>query len=441
MSSWRSWHRPLVVFSAVMALWALVSAVGLVVDDRVLVGAPIWAKPFKFTVSLAAYGLTLAWMLTHLTRGRRAGWWAGNVVVLTSLVEMTIITVQVVRGKRSHFNAATPLDTALFSVMGITIIVLWAATLAIGILLLRASIADRAAAWAIRGGVLIALVGAGLGFLMTLPSAEQQAAGNLDTVEVIGAHSVGVPDGGPAMPLTGWSTTGGDLRAPHFVGMHALQLIPLFLIALVLLAPRLARLRDAGVRLRLVRVATAGYAGLVALTTWQALRGQSLIHPDAATLMAAGVLLAAVAAGVWGRCAPRPDPHPYAQSPNRFPTARSSPHDRHPLRGHVLSGRPVLAADDLRSRVVRHHPPRLVTADGPAAPRRLHRPGRAGLPGLWTAVSSPDIDTFRELAALAEGAGALWAQVIAWDLLIGQWMFLQARKLGFSPWLMGPCSS
>ncbi|GFN02699.1 hypothetical protein GCM10010298_60640 [Streptomyces microflavus] len=291
-----------------MALWALVSAVGLVVDDRVLAGAPIWAKPFKFTVSLAAYGLTLAWMLTHLTRGHRTGWWAGNVVVLTSLVEMTVITVQVVRGKRSHFNAATPLDTALFSVMGITIIVLWAATLAIGILLLRASIADRAAAWAIRGGVLIALVGAGLGFLMTLPSAEQQAAGNLDTAEVIGAHSVGVPDGGPAMPLTGWSTTGGDLRAPHFVGMHALQLIPLFLIALVLLAPRLARLRDAGVRLRLVRVATAGYAGLVALTTWQALRGQSLIHPDAATLMAAGVLLAAVAAGVWAALRTAPGP-------------------------------------------------------------------------------------------------------------------------------------
>lgn len=59
-------------------------------------------------------------------------------------------------------------------------------------------------------------------------------------------------------------------------------------------------------------------------------------------------------------------------------------------------------------------------------------------PELWTAVSSPDIDTFRELVALAEGAGALWAQVIAWDLLIGQWMFLQSRKLGLSPWLMGP---
>ncbi|MFD8731531.1 ABA4-like family protein [Streptomyces sp. NPDC059611] len=59
-------------------------------------------------------------------------------------------------------------------------------------------------------------------------------------------------------------------------------------------------------------------------------------------------------------------------------------------------------------------------------------------PELWTAVSTPDLRTFQELTALAEGAGALWAQVIAWDLLVGQWMFLQSRKLGLSPWLMGP---
>ncbi|MEU3001487.1 ABA4-like family protein [Streptomyces sp. NPDC007027] len=59
-------------------------------------------------------------------------------------------------------------------------------------------------------------------------------------------------------------------------------------------------------------------------------------------------------------------------------------------------------------------------------------------PELWTAVSDPDIDTFRDLAALADGAGALWAQVIAWDLLVGQWMYLQSRKLGLSPLLTGP---
>ncbi|MEU0101347.1 hypothetical protein [Streptomyces sp. NPDC006267] len=304
-----------------MAVLALVSAVGLAVDDRVLVGAPIWAKPFKFSVSFAAYCLTLAWMLTHLTRGRRTGRWAGHVVALTSLAEMVMITVQVVRGRRSHFNSATPFDAALWDAMGTTIIVLWAATLVIAVLLLRTRLADRATALALRGGLLIALAGAALGFLMSLPSASQRAAGDLDRADIVGAHSVGVPDGGPAMPLTGWSTTGGDLRVPHFVGMHALQTLPLLLIALVLLAPRFAPLRDAGVRLRLVRVAIGGYAALVALLTWQALRGLPLLHPDAATLAAAGAILTAVACGTASALRPAAPALPSRPSNGKEPVA------------------------------------------------------------------------------------------------------------------------
>ncbi|WP_435877085.1 abscisic acid-deficient protein Aba4 family protein [Streptomyces acidicola] len=60
------------------------------------------------------------------------------------------------------------------------------------------------------------------------------------------------------------------------------------------------------------------------------------------------------------------------------------------------------------------------------------------LPELWTAVSSPDLDTFRDLTALADGAAAVWAQVIAWDLLIGQWMYREGRRLGISALVMGP---
>lgn len=297
MQSWRTWHRPLVLFAASMAVMAVVAAVGILVDDRVLAGAPIWAKPFKFALSFVVYALGVAWLLTLLTRGRRLGRCAGTVVALACAGEMVIITGQVIRGKRSHFNHATPFDSMLYDAMAVTVVVLWTGTLVIALLLLRSRIADRASGWAVRSGVLIALAGAAMGFLMSQPSAGQRAAGGLDTADVVGAHAVGVPDGGPSMPLTGWSTTGGDLRVPHFIGMHALQVLPLFLIALVLLAPRFARLRDPRVRLRLVRTASGAYAAVVALVTWQALRGQPLVHPDGTTLAAAGLIAAVTAAG------------------------------------------------------------------------------------------------------------------------------------------------
>ncbi|WP_327322408.1 hypothetical protein OG735_07930 [Streptomyces sp. NBC_01210] len=297
MSSWRSWHRPLMVFAASMAVVFVVSGVGMVVDDRVLVGSPIWFKPLKFSASLMIYALTLAWMLSLAGRGRRVGWWAGTVVALTGAIEIVIITGQVIRGKRSHFNFETAFDGMLFNIMGATIVTLWISSLIIVILLFRSPMADRAAAWAMRLGAAIALVGVALGNLMTRATPEQEAAGGRSVSQVVGAHSVGVPEGGPAMPLTGWSTTGGDLRIPHFVGMHALQLIPLFLLALIVLAPRFTRLRDERVRLRLVLVASGTYAAVLALVTWQALRGQPLIHPDGATLGAAALILVAAAAG------------------------------------------------------------------------------------------------------------------------------------------------
>src|SRR5215210_8702552 len=81
------------------------------------------------------------------------------------------------------------------------------------------------------------------------------------------SSDLGVPDGGPGLPLVGWSTTGGDLRVGHFVGIHALQVLPL-LGAVLAAVP--GRVLPGPARLRLVQVAAAAYLGLVGLLTWQA---------------------------------------------------------------------------------------------------------------------------------------------------------------------------
>jgi hypothetical protein len=286
------------VTAAIMVALTVVGLAGLVVDDRTLVGVPIWLKPLKFAISLAIYTVTIAWLTSLLTRGRRVGWWLGTAIAVGAVLEMVVIVGQVVRGRQSHFNVGTALDSTLYSLMGTTIAVIWLATAGIGVLLLRQRIADRAAALAVRLGLLIGLAGLGVGFLMTLPTPAQTSAMADAPPTVVGAHSVGVADGGPGLPLVNWSTVGGDLRVGHFIGMHALQALPLLAFALAALAGRARRLRSDQVRARVVSVVAGGYAGLVALVTWQALRGQSLVHPDALTLGVGAALLAATGPGL-----------------------------------------------------------------------------------------------------------------------------------------------
>jgi hypothetical protein len=274
-----------------MAATALVAVIGMVVDDRMITGLPLWDKPLKFAISVGIYALTFGWLIGQLQRGRRLAWWAGTIAATLLALEMVIVVGQAIRYTTSHFNVGTPFDAALFSIMGTSIAVVWVATLVIAVLLFASPGPDPARNLAIRTGAVISLVGMALGFLMTIPSAAQLQADN----GIVGAHTVGLADGGPGLPLLGWSTVGGDLRIPHFVGMHALQLLPLLLIVLEVLSRRFVTLRDDAVRTRLMGLAAIGYAALVAVLTWQALRGQSIVHPDGLTLLALGAVVAVVA--------------------------------------------------------------------------------------------------------------------------------------------------
>jgi hypothetical protein len=267
-----------------MVVVAGASVVGMLVDSRVITGAPAWLKPFKFAVSTAIYSLTLAWMFQWLSDWPRVRRIVGWTTALVFVLEVAIIDAQAWRGTTSHFNLSTPLDIALFAVMGTAILVQTLVSVAVVVALWRQRFTDPALAWALRVGMTLTIVGALTGGLMTRPTDAQLGevrAGARMTIS--GAHTVGGVDGGPGLPLTGWSTEHGDLRLPHFVGLHAIQ--ALALIAVVLRRWR----RPDAVRVRTVLAAAVSYASLFILLLWGALRGQSVAAPDATALALLGL--------------------------------------------------------------------------------------------------------------------------------------------------------
>ncbi len=187
--------------------------VAAALDHRQLLGINVWTKPIKFAASIAIYLWTVAWLLGELPGAARAKSLIRWGTTVAMLFEIACIAGQAGRGTTSHFNNATPLDAAAFSVMGLFILF---NTVLEGILLAlffrRGLTLAPAYLWGIRLGLIGALLSAGAGLAMI----------------VHGAHTVGAADGGPGLWLLNWNTCAGDLRVAHAVALHALQVLPLF---------------------------------------------------------------------------------------------------------------------------------------------------------------------------------------------------------------------
>ena len=298
---WRT-SRPLTAIGLVMLVVLVPFAVGLFLDPRLITGVPAWLKPAKFAVSTAIYSLTLAWVFRALPAWPRMRAIVGWTTALVFAIEVAIIAGQAWRGTTSHFNVSTLLDGVLFGVMGMLIIVQTIASVAVAVALWRErGFADQAMGWAMRIGMTLTIVGAATGGLMTRPTTTQlDQARTTHVMTVSGAHTVGAPDGGSGLPGTGWSREHGDLRVPHFVGLHALQAQPLLVVALR------RRQWPEALRVRAAVVAGAAYAGLFVTLLAQALRGQSILQPDAVTLAMLGTVIAASAAAWMAAAGRRP---------------------------------------------------------------------------------------------------------------------------------------
>jgi hypothetical protein len=228
-------------------------------DERTITGLNVWIKPIKFSLAGVIYLWSLAWLLADVpAAGQRSVRRISRLVALSMVGEIGSIYMQAARGTTSHFNIGSAFDGLVFSFMGVLIMVNTVAIIwAIGLTLRHRPFGLAAWVWGIRLGLLLFLVGSAVGGSMSARL----------------AHTVGAADGGAGLPFLGWSTRHGDLRAAHFLGLHALQALPLAGWLLTRYAPRF---RNAGQVAALVLFALL-YTGAVAWLYWHALAGLPLV--------------------------------------------------------------------------------------------------------------------------------------------------------------------
>jgi hypothetical protein len=178
-----------------------------------VLGINAFLKPMKFFFSIWIFVWTMGWYLEYLDNKRRVKIYTWMVVIVM-IIEQVIITWQAANGRLSHFNTTSALYAALFSFMGVAITVLTVWTGVIGYYFFKQKLfkVPMPYIWGIRLGIIVFVIFAFEGGYMATAL----------------SHTVGAPMGGPGIPVFNWSTEYGDLRVAHFIGIHSLQIFPLF---------------------------------------------------------------------------------------------------------------------------------------------------------------------------------------------------------------------
>ncbi|MFK8007386.1 MAG: hypothetical protein AB8H03_13490 [Saprospiraceae bacterium] len=193
-------------------LLLLICCIGMMVDDRQLMGLNVWVKPSKFIISGIVVLWTMAWYLLVYPFKEKTKNFIAVFIAILMVLENLIVTVQASRGVSSHYNESSLLDGIAFAMMGIMIglftgIVFWFFVKSFSPQLKF----SNSMKWSFRIAWFTFLFASAIG---------GQMIGQM-------AHNVGVADGGAGLPFLNWSTIGGDLRIAHFFGIHGIQIIPL----------------------------------------------------------------------------------------------------------------------------------------------------------------------------------------------------------------------
>ncbi|HEY1047184.1 MAG TPA: hypothetical protein VGF79_12135 [Bacteroidia bacterium] len=170
-----------------------------------------WYKPFKFAMSIGIYAWTMAWFCYYLPQFNLQLFNWTTIFLLG--FEIIYIAIQAQRGQLSHFNISTSFYSLMYVLMAVAATLVSIYTAYVCVLFFKTDFPTLPVhyVWAIRLGLLIFVVFSFEGFVM----------GSKLT------HTIGGADGGLGLPILNWSTKFGDPRIAHFIGMHALQVLPL----------------------------------------------------------------------------------------------------------------------------------------------------------------------------------------------------------------------
>ena len=173
-------------------------------------GVNTWLKPFKFALSTSLFAWAMAWYCYYLVDFNQPLFnWS---VILLLGFEIVYIAIMAGKGEISHYNTSSPLYASLFSMMALAATLVTLYTAFVGVQFFTQSFPQLPPyyLWAIRLSILIFVVFSFEGFAM---------GSRL-------SHTVGAVNDNSNLWILGWSKKVGDLRVSHFIGMHALQVLP-----------------------------------------------------------------------------------------------------------------------------------------------------------------------------------------------------------------------
>jgi len=245
---------------ALVVLFAFILGLQLF-DKRMVGGESNWTKPLKFHLALAVHFATLALATSTLGDSYRASpllLAVAVAAVASAGFELAYMTVQAARLQMSHFNRSTPFHTVMYALMavGAVLITMAAGVVGLAVWLDKASSVGSV----LRTAIALGLIG---GTVLTLIVAFRMGAAL--------SHHVGIEEANAArVPFFGWSRTVGDLRVPHFLATHMMQVLPIAGLAI-------ERVASGPIALALIWIIAAVWSTLTAYAFNRALAGQPFL--------------------------------------------------------------------------------------------------------------------------------------------------------------------